>query len=116
MYRLNVLLFNLFDWHKVHRRSAGCFDDRLRIIGVILVGLHEGFDKLRTDQPNRVATSLKSSRPVISATSGFHYDSAGWQSCRVGGKLVSWQTLLQNRLASIVGAMKLKSVLGNINA
>jgi len=53
MYRLNVLLFNLLDWHKVHRRPAGCLDDCLRIVSVVLVCLYEGFDELGTDWPNR---------------------------------------------------------------
>jgi len=35
--------------------------------------------------------------------------------CQEHGKLVSRQALLQNRIARAVGAMKLKSVLGNIN-
>jgi hypothetical protein len=116
MYRLNILLFNLFDWHEVHRRSAGCFDDRQRIIGIVLVGLYKRFDELGANQLNRVTTSLEDSRPVIGSPTGLHYDSAGGQSCRIGGKLVSRQTLLHNRLAGTVGAIKLKSVFGNINA
>jgi hypothetical protein len=47
---------------------------------------------------------------------GFHYDIAGGQSCRIGGKLVWRQTLLHNRLVVTVGATKLKSVFGNIYA
>jgi hypothetical protein len=59
--------------------------------------------------------SLNDSLPVVGRCARLQYNSAGWQSCRVGGKLVSRQTLLQNRFACVVGAMKLKSVFCNIN-
>ena len=65
MYRLNILLFYLLDGHKAHRRPAGSLDDRLRVIGIVLVRLHEGLYKLRVDQFYRMATSLKHSCLVI---------------------------------------------------
>jgi len=41
-----------FPGHKTHVRTAHGFADRLRVIGVVLVGLYKGFDELRGNEPN----------------------------------------------------------------
>jgi len=52
-------LLNLLEWHRVHRRPAGCLHDRLRIIGIVPIGFYE----LGINQLHRMTAALENSRP-----------------------------------------------------
>ena len=73
---LNVLLLDGLHLHEVHARAAGCLDDRLCIVVIVLVCLDEGLDVMRADQLDFDANGLELSCPVMSGTAGLHRDGA----------------------------------------
>ena len=58
MQGLDVLLLDALHRNEPHRRTAGCLDDRLGVVAVVLVGLHEGGNVLRGDETHLSAHGL----------------------------------------------------------
>jgi len=67
MNRLHRQLFGGPDRHEAHVWSADRLAYSLRIIPVVLVGLHIGRDELRTDQSDVVTKVGKRLRPKVGA-------------------------------------------------
>jgi len=116
MDRLDILLLNLFDGYKIHCWPTGRLDDSQRIVSIILIGFNERFYKLRANQFYGMTATLKKSCPIVGPAAGFHHNGACWQISYMSGQFTPSQAFLVNGLARIIGAVELKSVLGNINA
>jgi hypothetical protein len=73
MKRLNVLLLDAFDSDDSHRRPACRFYDAFGIVAVVLVGLYERDDELRTDQLHGDAFGEQLTRPVMGRRTRLHH-------------------------------------------
>jgi hypothetical protein len=69
---LNVLLLNAFAWDKTHRGSLYCLADRFGVSRIIFVRLDKRFNKLRCNNMDGVAESLKNPPPVVGSTTGLY--------------------------------------------
>jgi hypothetical protein len=65
----NRLLLNVLDRNKTHIGPGNGFADRLRIRGIVLVGLDIRLDELGRHQLDGVPKSLQLARPVIQGSS-----------------------------------------------
>jgi hypothetical protein len=81
MNRLHRQLFGGLDRHEAHVRSAYRLANRLRIIPIVLVRLHIGRDKLRTDESDVVPKVGKRLRPKVRAVRCLQADKARRQVC-----------------------------------
>src|SRR5439155_18891222 len=63
---LQVLLLDGFARHETHARTAYRFADRLGIVGIVLLLLQIGLDKLRSHQPNLVPEGSEHTSPIVS--------------------------------------------------
>jgi hypothetical protein len=113
---LHVLLLHRLHGHEVHRRPASGLDDGLRIIAVVLVGLHERRDVLRTDQPHLDTHRLEASVPVVRRATRLHrYHARPQGAHRLQETLARYLGAMQGAAAS-VRTVKLKHALGQVNA
>src|SRR5439155_24789118 len=82
---LDVLLLDRFRGNETHAGTTCGFADCLRIVGVVLVGLHKWLHKLRGDQPHGMTRRSQPPRPIMRTSTRFQsYDAA----CQVGEKKV----------------------------
>ncbi len=112
----HVLLLNRLDRHKTHRRSAGSFNDGRRIVGVILVGLDEGADILRADQPDFDTQLLETPAPVMGRTTSFHGYDPWRQLAHCGEQFCTHHLRAILGKATTIRAVQLKYPLGQINS
>jgi hypothetical protein len=70
--RLQVLLGNRLDGNKTHRRPTYRFTNSLGIVGIVLVALDVGFNKLWRNQLHGMALLLQLPGPIMGPTSGFY--------------------------------------------
>jgi hypothetical protein len=70
MQRLDILLLNPFDRHKVHVRATHRLADRFRIRGIMLITLDVRFHKLRTHQPDVMAEFTHLADPIMRTVAG----------------------------------------------
>jgi hypothetical protein len=66
-----------FDCYEADRRSIA----RFGIVAVILIRLHERFDKLRADQSHSMPKCQEPPRPIMRAAASLHSDQTGRQCC-----------------------------------
>src|SRR5512133_2307694 len=97
-------------------RALGGLADRLRIGHVVLLALDERLHVRRRDQLHRVAELGDLTPPVVGAATGLHGHRAGRQRGQERQKLAAAQLLAKDHRTRAVGPMKLKDVLGEIEA
>ena len=78
------LLLDRLHRDKAHGRAGHRLADRLGIGGVMLVGLHVGFDALLRHEPDLMAQLAQLAGPMVGAGAGLHADQA-WR--QVGEEL-----------------------------
>ncbi|MGF6958956.1 hypothetical protein QFZ97_004886 [Paraburkholderia youngii] len=74
MHGLDVLLLNAVDRNVAHGRAGRSFDDRLRIVAVILLGFDERFDESRSDDLHVVPHCREAASPVVRSTTSLHHN------------------------------------------
>ena len=73
----DVLLLDRFRGNETHAGTTCGFADCLRIVGVVLVGLHKWLHKLRGDQPHGMTRRSQPPRPIMRTSTRFQsYDAA----------------------------------------
>ena len=77
MQRLQIELVLGLDRHESHGRPLHGFGDRFGILVIVLIGLHEGTDELRWNQPHFMPLRDQSCAKVMSATACFHANETG---------------------------------------
>jgi hypothetical protein len=65
--------------HDAQVRSQRCFSDRLGIIVIVLLSLHERFNVDRRDDPRLMSQRAEYSADEVRAQAGFHTNNARWQ-------------------------------------
>jgi len=80
MQGLDVLLLDALHRNEPHRRTAGCLDDRLGIVPVVLVCLDERRHELRTDELYLDAAGLQLPRPMMRRGTSLHDDESWLQA------------------------------------
>jgi hypothetical protein len=108
------LLLLALDRHEAHRGPAGRLADRFGINPVALAALHERFDVGRRDQPRLVAKLCDLPRPVMRRAAGLHRHRARLELREEGHNLAALELLAQNAPAPLIGAVRLKNLLGQI--
>src|SRR5450755_1255086 len=77
---LDILLLDGLDRHEAHRWPARSFNNRLGVVAIVLVGLHERRNVLRADESYVDAVPPQSASPVMGRAAGFHHDELRTQS------------------------------------
>jgi hypothetical protein len=110
MNSLHRQLLGRLDGHEAHARSADRLADRLRIIPIVLVGLHVGCDELRADQSDVVTEFRKRLAPKVCAVRCLHADEARRQVCEKRWHGMTAKRLAQHRLSMSVDAVNLEDI------
>ncbi len=79
MHGLHILLFQGVDRHKAHGRPLYGLQNALRIVEVILVGLHIRLDKRWMHELHPMSVGLKLARPIVRTRACLHADHTGGQ-------------------------------------
>ena len=113
---LDVLLLHALDRDEPHRWTAGRLDDRLGIVAVVLVSLHERRDELRADELHLDAAGLQLSRPVMRRGTGFHDDEPRLQADDRLHEARTADLRAVHDHAAAHGAVQLEHSLGQVDA
>jgi hypothetical protein len=116
MDRQHVLLLHRLHRHEPHARALRRLGDRLGISRIVLVGLHERLDALRSDQPHRVPEGAKQTRPVVGTAARLHRDRAGRQLSREWAHLLAAQLLAEHHPPLRVHTSHVNAILGEVDA
>src|SRR3954466_4312167 len=110
------LLVRALEGDKAHGGTLSGLADRFGIRHVVLLSLDERLDVRRRDQLHRVAKLGDLAAPIMRAATGLHGYRAGRERCQERQKLAAAQLLAKDHRARAVSPMKLKDVLGEIEA
>src|SRR5215471_13237842 len=113
--RLDILLVDLLDGHKAHRRPRHRFRDRLGVTHIILVRLDKGLDELGCQELDCVAMLAEAPSPVMRPAAGFQADEY-WRQLRYKGhQVMPRQALAQDDLAPLIHSHRVKHALCNVD-
>lgn len=79
--------------HEAHAGPTGRFADRLRVVEVVLVALHEGLHELRGNEFGGMSQCRQLTRDPVGTGAGFHHHRAGGDVRQVTEKLAAREFL-----------------------
>jgi hypothetical protein len=109
-------LLGRLDRHEPHRWPPHRFRDRLGIGGIGLAPLDIGFDVSRWHQLHLVTQGRDLARPEVARAAGLHTHQTRLQLAEERDHLAPAQRPADDHLAGVVNTVKLKHVLGQIEA
>ncbi|MBB3261636.1 hypothetical protein F4827_006509 [Paraburkholderia bannensis] len=113
---LDILLLNAIDRNVMHGRTGASFDDRLRIVAIVLLGFDERFDESGGNDLHMVSHRREPPRPVMRSATSLHHDTATGQTDNGFQEFVAADSPTQHRMTAFVHAVQLEDIFGKINA
>ena len=110
------LLRDRLDRHKAHVRPNHRLADGLGIGRIVLVGLDEGANVLRGNQPYIMAKAAKFARPVVPTRTRLDTDQSFRKSCKEADDLRSAQSPAKDTPPITIGPVHLEYVFGDVEA
>src|SRR2546427_4826460 len=95
---LDVLLLDGFRENETNAGTTCGFADCLRIVGVVLVGLHKWLHKLRGDKPHGMTRRSQPPRPIMRTSTRFQF---------LRRSLLGWRKKVRLRAIASSGAEQL---------
>ena len=113
---LEVLLGDVCDRHKAHRRPRHRFGDRFGIPQIVLVRFHVRFHKLWRHQLDLMAVRSKAARPGMGATAGFHPHKRRGERRDTGHHLRAIEPFADQNRPVLIHPHEGKPLFGNVDA
>ncbi|MNV48812.1 hypothetical protein D3C71_1407360 [compost metagenome] len=111
----NGLLFGSFHLHKAHVGTGNRFTNGFGVSRISFIGFDVGLDVLRRYQFDLMSKLSQHACEVMTGSTGFHPDQAGFQLHNKGYKFISSQFFSQDSVAVVINTMKLKNVFCQVN-
>ncbi|BCG83645.1 hypothetical protein MesoLj113b_71870 (plasmid) [Mesorhizobium sp. 113-3-3] len=112
----NALGIRRFDSHEPHCRSRHRLADRFRVGRIVLVALDVGLYVSRRHQLDHMPECNQLPRPMVRRRAGLHADEARLHIAKQRDKLIAPNFSTEHRVSSIIDAVNLKDVLGDIQS
>jgi hypothetical protein len=109
------LLISILDRYKPHIGSSNGFADGFGVRCVRFIGLYIRLHELRRHELHRMSLGLQPSRPIVSTSTGFHANQAGWLLGEKGQYLLASQSSLNNDFAALINTVHLEHIFGQID-